>query len=600
MVLHGNVLSRASVVLYSSGTGFVSTPTPLWQASPDAVLEKQTLGGTLRVVAQDDDMFRVSVNLKSAIRGRGAGDQYRQQQQQRMWDTIIIRDDSGRGFGMLLESARILPDRPIPGIKDGTSSSCVGSICNEGLEQSESATQKTPKLVPLFGSVSDKLEAMRGPETPPTSASSTPSSLSSDRVKVKVNGRLPDEGFTRGELDALCDAVAATGLGLCMLDDIDRGFIERDPSANVHWPIVSIEAGSFDDMTAIRELAFGHMRWMEVNELAEGMGGPSGGGIFAPPSRLVDTRPSPPCMGIPWGLDRIQRQDVPEELSGEGVRVYVLDTGVTPNSEFGTRLLDGVNCMSGACTPGDTRDDTGHGTHVAGVIAGSCYGVAGGAEIVPVKVLGSSAGGYDAVISGLKYSVYDLQRAANGDTGGRTDGSATNVRGIINMSLGGPRSAALNDAVKRAVALGVPVIASAGNDGFSNACTLSPSSSAAAVCVSATNAMDTAASFSNVGSCVDIWAPGRDVVSADYRNEQGYVIKSGTSQATAYVAGAAALLMQAAPHLKPWEAVGVIYNAAELLDLAPDTTRRFLSLHGLLAALDGLTGGGSGGDPAFG
>lgn len=597
MVMQGNVLSRASVVLYSSRDGMVSLPTPLWSASPDAVVGKETLGGTLRVVSVEQDMFRVSVNLGAVTKRREAsmGKSGTGALHQQTWDTILIRDDSGRGFGVLLESARILPDQPVPGIKDGSSLACVGSVCNEGL-----AEGKDSKLVPLFGYVPgrDIVEEVvqddnseRGPESPPTTEKTTTTQV---RAGFRVNSRLPDEGFSRGELRELCEVVEATSLGACLLDEIDALFIEQNPTADVHWPVVSIEADSFDALTSIRALMYGKVRWMEVNELAEATSGMEewASGELGPVN----------CSGMPWGLDRIQRQEVPDSITGKGIRVYVLDTGVTPHSEFGSRLREGFNCLTGHCSPGATEDDTGHGTHVAGIIAGRCYGVAPGAEIVPIKVLRDSAsGGYDAVIAGLKQSVYDLQRLdsqMNIYSDALGDDQSKN-RGVINMSLGGPRSSALNDAVKRAVGLGVTVITSAGNDGFSNACTLSPSSATAAVCVSATNSGDHAASFSNVGSCVDIWAPGRDIVSANYENNQGFSIKSGTSQAAPHVTGTAALLLQEAPHLNPRQVAGIIYDTADLLDLAPETTGRFLNLGGLVAALSGLQDGNVE-DPAFG
>jgi subtilisin family serine protease len=229
-----------------------------------------------------------------------------------------------------------------------------------------------------------------------------------------------------------------------------------------------------------------------------------------------------------WGLDRIDQPSLPlsgtygPRPSGSGVRVYVIDSGVSAHSEFGGRLVSGFSTLDAS-----TNDCEGHGTHVAGTIAGSTVGVAPGATIVPVRVLDCSGAGYVShTIAGINWVVNDLN-------------ARPGVRGVINLSLGGPYNASLNEAVNNAVRLGVAVVVAAGNDDI-DACSTSPASAASAITVAATERDDSRASFSNYGSCVDIFAPGAGIRSAWYRG--GYANMSGTSMASPHVAGAVAVL----------------------------------------------------------
>lgn len=237
-----------------------------------------------------------------------------------------------------------------------------------------------------------------------------------------------------------------------------------------------------------------------------------------------------------WGLDRIDQSFLPlsgtygPRPNGSGVRVYVIDTGVAPHSEFGARRETGASAFDDGVT-----DCNGHGTHVAGTIAGSSVGVAPGATVVPVRVLDcSGAGSAGSTIAGLQWA-YD-------------DALSRGVRGIINLSLGGPYSASLNDAVNTAVNRGMTVVVAAGNQG-TNACNTSPASAALAITVAATASDDSRASFSNFGSCVDIHAPGVGITSTWLNG--GYSSLSGTSMAAPHVAGAAAVLLGQQPGASP-------------------------------------------------
>jgi subtilisin family serine protease len=243
------------------------------------------------------------------------------------------------------------------------------------------------------------------------------------------------------------------------------------------------------------------------------------------------TQPNPT-----WGLDRIDQVDLPLSrsfeytASGAGVKVFVVDRGVlASHAELAGRVDPGFSAVNDIF---GTSDPQGHGTHVAGTIAGSTYGVAKNSRIVPVRVLGADGSGTNsAVIAGLNWISTQV-----------TQGS---TKAVVNMSLGGGFSKAVNDAVQSLVNLDVTVVVAAGNSA-ANACNSSPSSAPNALTVAATDNTDNFASYSNRGSCVDILAPGTGVTSAWSTSNTAISTVTGTSMASPHVAGAAALLLQAA------------------------------------------------------
>jgi aqualysin 1 len=235
-----------------------------------------------------------------------------------------------------------------------------------------------------------------------------------------------------------------------------------------------------------------------------------------------------------WGLDRIDQADRPLDTqyhfnyTGSGVNAFIIDTGIRPDHvEFTGRLL----AVAGIDTVGDgngTSDCNGHGTHVAGTVGGATWGVAKGVSLIPVRVLNcSGSGSWSGVIAGIDHVANSPLRPA-----------------VANMSLGGGASASVDAAVAGAVAKGVTMVVAAGNSN-ANACNYSPARAPSAITVGATTSSDARASYSNYGSCLDIFGPGSSITSAWYTSASATNTISGTSMASPHVAGVAALALAA-------------------------------------------------------
>lgn len=238
--------------------------------------------------------------------------------------------------------------------------------------------------------------------------------------------------------------------------------------------------------------------------------------------------------GATWGLDRIDQADLPlstgyqYNYSGADINAFIIDTGIRASHvEFSGRVLPGftsVNDRNG------TNDCNGHGTHVAGTVGGTTYGVAKAVKLIPVRVLNCRGSGtWSGVIAGINWVA----------------GQSTLRPAAANMSLGGGKSDAVNQAVAGAVSKGVTMVVAAGNS-TDDACKYSPASEPSAITVGATTSNDTGASYSNYGTCVDIFAPGSSIKSAWKTSDTATNTISGTSMATPHVTGAAVLAMQAA------------------------------------------------------
>ncbi len=270
-------------------------------------------------------------------------------------------------------------------------------------------------------------------------------------------------------------------------------------------------------------------------------------------------------QGYPsWGLDRLDDASLPlddsytYQYSGKGVKAFVIDTGIDPHSD-----LRDPSC--GYTAYNSCVDEQGHGTHVAGTIGGSEYGVAKDVELVAVRVMGPDGrGSTSGLLSGLDY-VYQQKK------------NNPSQPMVANMSLGGAYSRALNNIVENIANVGVFFAVAAGNSN-SNACWNSPASAKGVVTVASSNRNDFRSGFSNYGSCVDIFAPGEAIESTLPGNRVG--LMSGTSMAAPHVVGVAALYLEANPTWSAhqvWNAMQADAISGTINDSGPGTPNRLLS-----------------------
>jgi subtilisin family serine protease len=283
-----------------------------------------------------------------------------------------------------------------------------------------------------------------------------------------------------------------------------------------------------------------------------------------------------------WGLDRVDEADLPLDgfyefnFDGSGVDAYVIDTGIrASHNQFGGRVSSGFTAINDGR---GTTDCNGHGTHVAGTVGSQTYGIAKNVNLIAVRVLGCNGSGSNAgVIDGVNY----VAQNASGPS-------------VANMSLGGGNSAALDQAVENAINQGVTFVVAAGNSN-ANACSGSPNRVPPALTVGSTTSSDVRSSFSNFGSCVDIFAPGSSITSTWSTSDSASNTISGTSMAAPHVAGVVALYMDQTPSATPAQVESAVESAAVSGRLSSlGTGSPNLLLQSLLG--DGGGDGGGGGD----
>ena len=267
----------------------------------------------------------------------------------------------------------------------------------------------------------------------------------------------------------------------------------------------------------------------------------------------VDTQSPTPS----WGLDRIDQRSLPlnstftATAQGSGVDTYIVDTGIyASHTEFTGRLAAGFSSIADS---NGTNDCNGHGTHVAGTTAGTTYGIAKSATLIPVRVLDCSGSGSNSgVIAGLDWIVAH-----------HISGKAA----VVNMSLGGGASTALDTAVQNVINDGIVMVVAAGNSNV-DACNTSPARATNALTVGATGqystgeTTDSRSSYSNYGPCLDIFAPGSRITSSWIGGSAAISTISGTSMAAPHVAGVAAVLFGRYPSSTASQIASMLRTAA--------------------------------------
>eukprot|EP01112_Ceratiomyxa_fruticulosa_P004692 TRINITY_DN1523_c0_g2_i1.p1 TRINITY_DN1523_c0_g2~~TRINITY_DN1523_c0_g2_i1.p1 ORF type:complete len:394 (+),score=82.69 TRINITY_DN1523_c0_g2_i1:128-1309(+) len=310
------------------------------------------------------------------------------------------------------------------------------------------------------------------------------------------------------------------------------------------WTVIDGYSANIEDRTVVEKLLEDPIvSYVEQDQIMYAVGGPS-----------IETQELGGLATGLWGLNRVwqhEREETTEyqyfESAGSGVDCYIVDTGIyAAHEEFTGRVAEGQTFVSDPSYPG-TADGNGHGTHVASTTAGTTYGVAKEATLIPVKVLSSQGTGSNAgVIDGVNWVVVSYNYRKNPS--------------LVNMSLGGGVSNALDAAVNAASEAGIPFVVAAGNNN-QDACNSSPARARDAITIAASTNTDSRATFSNYGKCVSLFAPGKDILGAWIGSPNAYNTISGTSMASPHTAGAVAVYLGANLAV-PADMLGFLVNAS--------------------------------------
>ena len=324
-----------------------------------------------------------------------------------------------------------------------------------------------------------------------------------------------------------------------------------ESGAGLSKKIASEEARGNDVQEVFRSAAKGYVASLDSADVARLRA--QDGVLLVEKDKPVEALSAGPRSGLAasWGLDRIDQRTLPlnslisTDQNGFGVTAYIIDTGIrADHAQFGGRVTAGFDAIGDGQ---NTNDCNGHGTHVAGTVGGSTYGVAPEVSLVAVRVLScSGSGSTSGVIAGINWA---------------TANHVAGVPAVANMSLGGGFSSALNTATQNAISDGITFAVAAGNSN-ADACSSSPASTPNALTVGSTASNDARSSFSNWGTCLDVFAPGSAIASAWNTSPTATNTISGTSMAAPHVAGAAALRLSANPSSTPAQVGATIAAAA--------------------------------------